>query len=197
MATWTPRTTSPTTSDTIYPWDWGTTGQCTWYAYFRVQEGYNMSDPPCWQSGYGSSGPPGYGSGKYNNAATWLDHYRDPWETKSISYTPVPGDIAVFKTGSGGTGPGHVAVIESIVNATTAMISDYNINLNQQFSYRQWTIGGGTGSTAVLKGYLHYPSDTPPEPPTPTPLDPLTISIVADITIKKGGNVNVSIFKPE
>lgn len=181
---WTPRTTAPTTADTIYPWDWGTTGQCTWYAYFRVQEGFGMSDPPCWQSGSGSTG-----SGKYNNAATWLDHYRDPWETKPTSYSPVPGDIAVFTTASPA---GHVAVIESIVNATTAMISDYNIALDESFKYRSWTIGGRIGSTGVLIGYLHYP-DGGPYPPTPTPDDPITISIVANIILKKGGNFNVKL----
>ena len=184
---WTPRTTAPTSSDTIYPWDWGTTGQCTWYAYFRVQEGFNMSDPPCWQSGSGSTG-----SGKYNHATTWLSHYRDPWETKSTSYTPVPGDIAVFNTGADGNGNGHVCVIESIVDSTTAKISDYNINLDEQFSYRSWTIGGGIGSTGVLKGYLHYP-DAGPYPPEPTPQDPLTISIVANIILKKGGDFNVKL----
>jgi len=184
--TWTPRTTAPTTADTIYPWDWGTTGQCTWYAYFRVQEGFNMSDPPCWQSGSGSTG-----SGRYNNASTWLDHYRDPWETKPISYTPVPGDIAVFDTASPA---GHVCVIES-VSGNTAMITDYNINLDESFSYRSWTIGGGIGSTGVLKGYLHYPGSGP-EPPTPTPLDPVTITITGKISKnKKGTEINVKLYK--
>ena len=184
---WTPRTTAPTTADTIYPWDWGTTGQCTWYAYFRVQEGFGMSDPPCWQTGSGSTG-----TGRYNNAATWLDHYRDPWEVKPIGYTPVPGDLAVFDTASPA---GHVCVIESIVNSSTAMISDYNINLDESFSYRSWTIGGGIGATGVLKGYLHYPGSGP-EPPTPTPLDPVTITITGKITKnKKGTEINVKLFK--
>ena len=167
MATWTPRTTAPTWGSSPYQWNLATQGQCTWYAYFRVQEGFNMSDPPCWQSGSGlPSGQGGTGTGMYNNATTWLSHYRSPWETKGTSYTPVPGDIAVFNTGSGGTGPGHVCVIESIVNSTTAMISDYNIALDESFKYRSWTIGGGIGSTGVLKGYLHYPNSTPPTPPT-------------------------------
>ena len=51
------------------------------------------------------------------------------------------------------------------------MISDYNINLDESFSYRQWTIGGGIGSTGVLKGYLHYPNGTPPTPPYGDTLD--------------------------
>jgi len=51
------------------------------------------------------------------------------------------------------------------------MISDYNINLDESFSYRSWTIGGGIGSTGVLIGYLHYPSSGP------TPSEDLEISI--------------------
>lgn len=190
--TWTPRTTAPSSSDPDYHWDWGTAGECTWYAYLRVQEGFGMSDPPCWQTGYGTSGPPGYGSGKYENATNWLNHYRDPWEVKGLSYSPVPGDIAVFKSGADGTGPGHVLVIESLKNATTANISDYNINLNHQFSYREWTIGGGTGATCVLKGYLHYPNGEP-TPPTPTPAGSTTISIIAKIILDKGDNFNVKL----
>lgn len=185
--TWTPRTTAPSSSDPDYHWDWGTAGQCTWYAYQRVQEGFGMSDPPCWQYGSGNDG-----SGKYNNASTWLSHYRTPWETKPISYSPVAGDIAVFDTSSPA---GHVCVIESIVNSTTAKISDYNINLDEQFSYRSWTIGGGIGSTGVLKGYLHYPNGSP-TPPTPTPVTPVMISVVAEITIKQGKEgMDVKIFK--
>lgn len=157
---WSPRTTSPIANVTQpYDWDAETVGECTWYAYWRVQEGGYT--PPCWQSGSGSSG-----TGKYRNAAEWLDHYRNPWVTKSTSYTPVAGDIAVFNTADGF---GHVCVIES-VSGSTAMISDYNISLNHTFSYRSWTIGGGIGSTGTLLGYLHYPSSTPPGPtPTTTP----------------------------
>lgn len=162
---WTPRTTAPTYGTPPYDWNAETQGQCTWYAYWRVQEGGGYT-PPCWQTGSGSSG-----SGAYNNASTWLSHYRDPWEVKSTSYTPVPGDIAVFSTADPA---GHVCVIESIVNSSTAMISDYNIRLDESFWYRSWTIGGGIGSTGVLIGYLHYPSSGP-TPPTPT--EELTISI--------------------
>lgn len=162
---WTPRTTAPAYGTPPYDWNAFTRGQCTWYAYWRVQEeGYS---PPCWQTGSGSSG-----SGAYNHAATWLDHYRDPWQVKSTSYTPVPGDLAVFSTADPA---GHVAVIESIVDSTTAMISDYNIRLDESFWYRSWTIGGGIGSTGVLIGYLHYPSSGPTPPPTPS--ETLTIDI--------------------
>ena len=154
---WTPRTSAPTYGTPPYDWSAYTRGQCTWYAYWRVQEeGYS---PPCWQTGSGSSG-----SGAYNNAATWLSHYRDPWEVKGVNYQPVAGDLAVFDTADPA---GHVCVIELITSQSTAMISDYNINLDESFSYRQWTIGGGIGRTGVLKGYLHYPngSPTPPTPP--------------------------------
>lgn len=161
---WSPRTTAPTYGTQPYDWTAYTRGQCTWYAYWRVQEeGYT---PPCWQIGSGSSG-----SGAYNNASTWLQHYRDPWEVKSTSYTPVAGDLAVFRTADPA---GHVCVIES-VSGSTAMITDYNINLDESFSYRSWNIGGGIGSTGVLIGYLHYPSGGPG--PGPTPSENLDISI--------------------
>ena len=153
---WTPRTTAPTRGTP--PYDWSgvpSEGQCTWYAYWRVQdEGYS---PPCWYSGSGSSG---YGA--YTNAALWLQHYRDPWEVKGVNYQPVAGDLAVFDTADPA---GHVCVIECITSQSTAMISDYNISFDKRFSYRQWTIGGGIGSTGRLKGYLHYPNGTPPTPP--------------------------------
>lgn len=163
---WTVRTTAPTNGTQPYDWDAETKGQCTWYAYWRVQEeGYS---PPCWQSGSGSSG-----SGKYNNAATWLQHYRTPWEVKGTSYSPVAGDLAIFRTMDPA---GHVCVIES-VSGSYAMITDYNINLDESFSYRSWQIGGGIGATGVLIGYLHYPSSTPPTPPTPpTPTETPTVS---------------------
>ena len=158
---WNPRTAAPAYGTPPYDWTAYTKGQCTWYAYWRVQE--EEYTPPCWQTGSGSSG-----SGAYNDAATWLEHYRDPWEVKSTSYNPVAGDLAVFRTSDPA---GHVCVIESIVSSTTAMISDYNINLDESFSYRSWTIGGGIGSTGVLIGYLHYPSSGP------TPSEDLEISI--------------------
>lgn len=153
---WTPRTSAPTYGTPPYDWSAYSRGQCTWYAYWRVQEeGYS---PPCWQTGSGSSG-----SGAYNNAATWLSHYRDPWEVKGVNYQPVAGDLAVFDTEDPA---GHVCVIEVVLSSSMAMISDYNINLDESFSYRQWEIGGGIGRTGVLKGYLHYPNGTP-TPPTP------------------------------
>jgi len=160
---WSVRTTAPTYGTPPYDWNAETRGQCTWYAYWRVQEeGYT---PPCWRTGSGSSG-----SGKYNNASVWLDHYRTPWQVKGTSYTPVAGDLAVFRTSDPA---GHVCVIESVAGSY-AMITDYNINLDESFSYRSWRIGGGIGSTGVLIGYLHYPSSIPP---TPTPSEELELTI--------------------
>lgn len=162
---WTPRTSAPPYGTPPYDWNAQSRGQCTWYAYWRVQEeGYS---PPCWYSGSGSSG-----SGYYTNAALWLQHYRTPWEVKGPGYQPVAGDLAVFTTRDPA---GHVCVIESITSSTMAKISDYNINLDESFSYRDWRIGGGIGSTGVLIGYLHYPDG--PTPPGPTPSEQLTISI--------------------
>ena len=192
--TWTPRTTAPTTGTPPYDWNAGTKYQCTWYAYWRVQEGFNMSYPPVWHTGSGSTG-----SGYYRNARYWLDHYRDPWVAHNYGdgYVPVAGDIIVF-TGT----YGHCVVVESVNADSTYVVTDYNlIGGAEQFGRKtDYTYGNtivGYMSTGACIGCLHFPDSEPPEPPTPTPLDPITISIVADITIKKGGNVNVSIFKPE
>ena len=62
---WNPRTTSVSRGTAPYDWNSSYIGQCTWYAYYRVQEGSGLSQPPCWYSGSGSSG-----TGKYTDAIT-------------------------------------------------------------------------------------------------------------------------------
>lgn len=188
---WTPRTTAPTTGTPPYDWNAGTKYQCTWYAYWRVQEGFSMSDPPVWHTGSGSTG-----SGYYRNAKYWLDHYRDPWIAHNIGdgYVPKAGDIVVF-TGT----YGHCVVIESKNGDGSYVVTDYNLiggaeQWGRKTNYNYGDTIQGYISTGACIGCLEYP-DSGPYPPTPTPLDPLTISIVADITIKKGGNINVKLFK--
>ena len=99
---WTPILTPPKEGEAPYVWNAATKGQCTWYAYWRVQK--NGYSPPCY-----------YDRAKkqpaYTDAKDWLDEFREPWVPIKISqnpnYIPVPGDIIVFDGNYG-----HVAVIE-------------------------------------------------------------------------------------
>lgn len=169
---WTPRTTAPTNGTQPYDWNSGTIYECTWYAYWRVQEGGGYT-PPCWYDGSGSTG---YGT--YTNAKYWLDHYRSPWQVKDTTYTPVPGDIIVF-TGT----YGHVVVVESVNSNGTYVITDYNLIAGTHLFGRKTNytypnrIQGANISTGNCIGCLHYPSSGPtPPPPTPTTTPEIRIS---------------------
>ena len=153
---WTPRTTAPTYGTLPYDWNAYTRYQCTWYAYWRVQE--EGLTPPVWQTGSGSSG-----SGYYNNAKTWLDHYRDPWQVKPVSgYSPVPGDIIIF-TGT----YGHCVVVESDNGNGTLTVTDYNLIAGDDTFGRKTDyvygnrIYGATQNTGACIGALHYPGQGP------------------------------------
>lgn len=156
---WTERTSAPTSGTEPYDWDSAQLYQCTWYAYWRVQEGGGYT-PPCWYSGSGNTG-----TGLYTNAKDWLDHYRSPWEVKDLSYTPVAGDIIVF-TGT----YGHVVVVEKVNSGGTLTITDYNLIAgNDQFGRKTNytygdTISGPDYNTGDCIGALHYPDSTPPTP---------------------------------
>lgn len=151
---WTMRTSAPTYGTAPYDWNAASLYECTWYAYWRVQEGSGLSEPPCWYSGSGSSG---YGA--YTNAKYWLAHYRDPWIVKDLSYQPVAGDIIVF-TGT----YGHVVVVEKKNSDNTLQVSDYNlIGGASTFGYMSsYTYGnritGAGGSTGNCIGALHDPN---------------------------------------
>lgn len=183
--TWTPRSSAPTNGTP--PYDWNVSKQCTWYAYWRVQEGFNMSYPPVWQSGSGSSG-----SGKYTHARYWLEHYRDPWIPHDLGdgYVPVAGDIVVF-TGTFG----HCVVIEEKQSNGKYRVTDYNLmggslNWGMMSDYQYGQRIAGTGNCI---GCLHFTEGV--DPPTPTPQSPIMISIVADITIKGKEGMDVKIYK--
>lgn len=170
---WTVRTTAPTNGTPPYDWNAGSIYECTWYAYWRVQEGFNMTDPPCWFSGSGSSG---YGA--YTDAKYWGDHYRSPWVFYAgQNYSPVAGDIIVF-TGNFG----HVVVVEEKNLNGTYVITDYNLIAGTHTFGRKTdytfpnTISGAIYSTGAVIGVLHYPSSTPPTPPTPTTTPSITIT---------------------
>lgn len=154
MILWTPRTTAPAEGTPPYDWNAYTKKQCTWYAYWRVREG--KLTPPVWQTGSGNSG-----SGLYNNAKTWLDHFRDPWERHYINdgVQPVAGDIIVF-TGT----YGHVCVVEEVRKSDGLMaISDYNLlggndNFGYKYNYKYGDrLFGPVYSTGACIGFLHYP----------------------------------------
>ena len=164
---WTPRNTPPSTGTSPYDWNAASLYECTWYAYWRVQEGSGGEyGPPCWYTGSGSSG-----AGAYTNAKLWLDHYRDPWIVEDLNYSPVQGDIIVF-TGN----YGHVVVVEGNNGDGTLAISDYNLIAGtQQFGYKSDyeygdTITGPTISTGACIGALHNPNATPGPGPGPEPI---------------------------
>lgn len=157
MANWTPKTTAPTQGQAPYNWNSSLVWECTWYAYYRVQEGSGLSEPPCWQTGSGSSG-----SGLFNNAKTWLDHYRDPWEVKGLDYIPVAGDIIVFDGVAG-----HVVVVELVNGDGTLVVSDSNLiggnhryGVKYDYEYGQ-RIYGLQYNTGNCLGALHNPNVSP------------------------------------
>lgn len=129
-------------------------GQCTKWAYDRAIEIHDSA--PCWQTGCGSNG-----SGLYNHAKTWTEHYRDPWEVKDVGFLPSRGDVIVWDGNYG-----HVAVIEDVYDDGTARVSMSNMDGDQRYSeIAHWPLGtridksyGYKYTTGVVKGYLHYPA---------------------------------------
>lgn len=157
MNKWTKRTQAVPVGTDPYDWSSGTIYECTWYAYFRVQEGSGLLQPPCW---YNGSGDIGYGT--YTNAKDWLDHWRTPWEVHSIydepDYKCLPGDIIVF-TGT----YGHVVVVEEVNPDGTLQVSDYNLiggahTFGFKNDYRYGDIIRGYMSTGACIGVLHNPN---------------------------------------
>lgn len=123
-----------------YIWTGGTIYQCVWFCYGRAGEA-GLPDP-C----YNNRATKTEG---YNNAKTWLNNYKEPWEIRDTNYTPVKGDIAVFD----GT-YGHVVFFE-----TDDMISEYSNGDPNSFRNRDWASMGKSN----LLGFLHLPFD-PVEP---------------------------------
>ena len=159
MSAWIPRNSAPSYGTAPYDWNAYTIYECTWYAYWRVQEGSGLNEPPVWQNGSGSSG-----TGAYRNAKYWLEHWRDPWQVKDLSYDPVQGDIIVF-TGN----YGHVVVVEEVNGDGTLCVSDYNlIGGSQQFGYKtDYQYGNiivGYIPTGACIGALHNDNIEPSEP---------------------------------
>lgn len=122
---------------TPYQWDIDSVYQCTWYAYYRALEvGFSA---PCWWDRLTKTG-------SYTNANQWIENYRDPWEVKDPSYTPVAGDILVYDYGEFG----HVIFVEN-----STMTSEYRSG--NPDSFRNAKIGDFKGN---LIGVLHYPYES-------------------------------------
>lgn len=139
------RQTAPVYPEQPYNWSASSKFQCTWYAYYRALEvGYT---PPCYWDRATKSG-------SYTNAKDWLANYREPWEVKGPSWTPVAGDIMVFDGNFG-----HVAFVERNNGDGTCLVSDYNRVASETFACDKWTIGRSMTKTGQLIGYLHWPTD--------------------------------------
>ena len=141
------RTEAPTTYP--YRWDMSTTGQCTWYAYFRAIEESGLS--PCWHTGIHTKG-----YGYYRDAKYWLIHPRTPWQSiTSKSYVPVAGDIVVFDGQYG-----HVSYIEKMNSDGTCLLSNYNRyrdgkQYKEFYLIDNWAKGTPLAGTTAVLGYLH------------------------------------------
>lgn len=170
MANWISKITAPEVNvSTPYDWSSSLCWECTWYAYYRVMEGSGLNQAPCWQTGSGSSG-----AGLWNNAKTWLAHFRDPWEVKGLDYQCQPGDIIVFDGNAG-----HVVVVELVNNDGSLVISDCNLiggnhNYGVKYDYEYGNvIYGLTAQTGVCLGALHNPNITSSADPDKPKLIPL------------------------
>lgn len=187
MSSWTPRNTTPVYPEPPYYWPSGSQGECTWYAYYRVVEGFDMDEPydfPCWRNAQQQEG--------FNDAKYWLDFVRSPWEAHPANenYQCVAGDIAVF-TGAAG----HVAVVESIIDSTRVVVSDYNLVAHHTWGSRTWVVGqamSGYISTGAFIGFLHYPNGSPPPPPPH--LDSSLIATLYSIINRRKKKQNVKVY---
>ena len=92
---------------------------------------------------------------------------------------PSLGAIACYYQLNSGDGhPGHVAVVEEIIDADTAVISESNYSTLSGYYFRTWTIRRSYAWTPFpnpadylvgIQGFLKNPYVTPtPPPPTPT-----------------------------
>ena len=124
------------------PYAWGVASQyqCTWFAFYScLEEGKTA---PCYQDRATKSG-------SYNNAKTWLDNFREPWEVKDADYSPVSGDIAVFD--------GQYGHVIRIIDNNSGVCTCSEYRSGDPNSFRVFTWNAGTTYTGPLLGYLHYP----------------------------------------
>lgn len=137
------RTTRVERGTPPYAWNVPSEYQCTWFSFYSAEE--EGKTAPCYQDRATRSG-------SYNNAKTWLDNFREPWQVKDTDYNPVSGDIAVFDGQYG-----HVIrIIDNQDGVCTC--SEYRSGDENSFRVFKWT--AGTTYTGALLGYLHYPYKT-------------------------------------
>ena len=136
------RTTKPTGDPYYFPST--SYGQCTWYAYYRVQEIFGEGVYPCYRN---DNKGQGFGDAKY-----WLRRKREDWVETNVC---VEGDIIVWNGNCG-----HCAVVEKVNNDGTCLISQYNLDAKEGFSNATWKIGerlkGKVAQTGDFLGFLHY-----------------------------------------
>lgn len=136
------RTSAPTGEPYYFPS--GAKGQCTWYAYYRVQEIFGEGVFPCYRDDNKSQG--------FGDAKNWLRRRRPDWV---VTQTCVEGDIIVWDGNYG-----HVAVVEKVNNDGTCLISQYNLDAKKGFSNAIWNVGerlkGKVANTGNFMGFLHY-----------------------------------------
>jgi surface antigen len=153
-------------------------GQCTYHAYETRGDIYDFAvahGVPA--GGLASSAKLGGIPDYWWNAWRWLSNaQRVGIPTGS---TPVPGAVAVFPRGYGGSAVGHVAYVEHVNADGTYVVSERNWNFNPNVTQRLvhpypgvgFVYGGPAGSGPLP---LPSPVTPPPTPPTTTPTTPTT-----------------------
>lgn len=159
-------------------------GNCTWWCWGRLKDaiGTNLRH--------------------YGHAVDWYQEYQnDGGSVSPNAYNAQPGDIICF---SSSEPEGHVMFIEKIENNTiyisqsayspralwngyACRVTSYNVaDIFAGHSINMYKDISSSPFSVTTIGVLHTGE-------AGGNLDPLTISIVADIIIKKGGNFNVKL----
>lgn len=109
-----------------------------------------------------------------NNADTWYGSSRDDFKRGTVSEPPRVGDVVCYS----GNGTGHVACVEEVISDDECIISQsaYGRYEPHQNYWRRSTIRRSSGwhpygsaDGYYIQGWIRFPSDEPPTPPTPTP----------------------------
>lgn len=168
----TPRLTAPSTSDLRWIKDtsggynqciYGSNGppsvlpNCTGYVHGRVMEIRGVNTDNCGLS--------------FNDAVTYYTNSTSDWVQEQ---NPSLGAIVCYYTNTSGDGhPGHVAVVEQIIDNDTIVVSESNYGGNRfetNTCYRAYGWRPTTGWNVSPQGFLKNPyvTPTPPTPPTPS-----------------------------
>lgn len=163
-------------------------GNCTWWCWGRLKDAIGTSLP------------------NYGDGVNWYTRYANDGGSVSTSGSTIqPGDIICF---SSSEPAGHVMFVED-VQGNNVYISQSAYSSRAVWSGYACRVGVydknelDAGDTIDMYRDMYPPSSPNPFSVTcigilhtgvpSTPLDPVTISIVADIIIKRGGNFNVKL----